>query len=334
MTGIISTLWPASASKEMIMKLHQAWVTIFRFNFAHENNESASKVISIIREIEEEMGIKIHTLLDAEGPGIRTGVLKENIKYTTGEKFKIFVNDQLHEEKSLFCDYPHLPQDVKVGGIVKIDAGLFKVKVLETSKEYILVQAQNDFSVGSKRHINLPGVHVNLPSFTDKDKKDVLFAIQSGFDFVALSFVRSEGDMRELRSFLDAHDGHHIKTVAKIENEEWITNISGIVQASDIIMVARGDLGTELPIENIPIYQIEIIQKTKMQAKKVIVATEMLESMINNSSPTRAEVNDIFYAVIGGANYVMLSGETAIGKYPLKAVQMMKKVINSAQKYI
>lgn len=334
MTWIIATLWPASASKEMIMKLHQAGVTIFRFNFAHENAESATRVISVIREIEEEMGIKIHTLLDAEGPGIRTGSLKTNIEYKTGEQFKIYVDGKPHEEKSLLCDYVHLPQDVKVGWIMKIDAGMFRVKILETSTDYILVQAQNDFSVGSRRHINLPGVHVNLPSFTDKDKKDVLFAIQSWFDFVALSFVRSESDMRELRSFLDANGWHHIKTVAKIENEEWITNISAIVQASDIIMVARGDLWTELPIENIPIYQIEIIQKTKMQAKKVIVATEMLESMIHNATPTRAEVNDIFYAVIGGANYVMLSGETAIGKYPLKAVQMMKKVINSAQKYI
>ena len=334
MTWIIATLWPASASKEMLMKLHQAGVSIFRFNFAHETFDSASKTIAIIREIEEEMWIKIHTLLDAEGPGIRTGVLKTNIDYKVGEQFKIYVDGKSHEEKSLLCDYVHLPEDVKVWWIMKIDSGLFKVKILETAKEYILVEALNDFSVGSRRHINLPGVHVNLPSFTDKDKKDVLFAIQSGFDFVALSFVRSADDMTLLRNFLNDNDGAHIKTVAKIENEEGITNISSIVQASDLIMVARGDLWTELPIENVPIYQIEIIQKTKMQAKKVIVATEMLESMINNPSPTRAEVNDIFYAVIGGANYVMLSWETAVGKYPLKAVQMMKKVIDSAQKYI
>lgn len=318
----------------MLMKLHQAGVSIFRFNFAHESNESATKVLTMIREIEEEMNIKIHTLLDAEGPGIRTGVLTTPISYTSGEIFNIYVDDKPQGDKDLLCDYVHLPQDVKVGGIVKIDAGLFKVKVLATHPDHIVVQAQNDFKVGSRRHINLPGVHVNLPSFTDKDKRDVLFAIASGFDFVALSFVRSAADMRELREYLDANDGHHIKTVAKIENEEGITNISSIVQASDVIMVARGDLGTELPIENIPIYQIEIIQKTKMQAKQVIVATEMLESMIYHPSPTRAEVNDIFYAVIGGANYVMLSGETAIGKYPLKAVQMMKKVIDSAQKYI
>lgn len=318
----------------MIQKLHQAGVSIFRFNFAHEDIKSAGKKIAMIREIEKEMGIKIHTLVDAEGPGIRTGVLKEDIQYAAGEQFKIYVDGQPHEKKSLLCDYAHLYQDVKVGTLIKIDAGRFQVKVLEKNKDFILVEALNDFIVGSRRHINLPGVHVRLPSFTDKDKQDVLFAIQAGFDYIALSFVRSGDDMRELRGFLNAHGGQDIKTVAKIENEEGISNISAIVHASDLIMIARGDLGTELPIENVPIYQIEIIQKSKMQAKKVIVATEMLESMIHNPSPTRAEVNDIFYAVIGGVNYVMLSGETAVGEYPLESVQMMKKVIDAAQKYL
>ncbi|MCX6822950.1 MAG: pyruvate kinase [candidate division SR1 bacterium] len=334
MTGIIATLGPASANKDMLIKLHQAGVTIFRFNFAHESFESATKTMSLIREIEKEGGVKIHTLLDAEGPGIRTGVLKTNIDYKTGEQFKIYVDGKQHESKSLLCDYIHLPDDVKVGGIMKIDAGLFKVKILETHPEYISVEAQNDFSVGSRRHINLPGVHVHLPSFTDKDKKDVLFAIQSNFDFVALSFVRSADDMIELRKFLNDNGGSHIKTIAKIENEEGITNVSEIAAASDMIMVARGDLGTELPIENIPLYQIEIIQKTKLQNKKVIVATEMLESMIHNPSPTRAEVNDVFYAEIEGADYVMLSGETAVGEHPVECVDMMKKIIDSAEKYM
>ena len=287
-----------------------------------------------IREIEKEWWTKIHTLLDAEWPGIRTGVLKTNIDYKTGEQFKIYVDGKQHESKSLLCDYVHLPDDVKVGGIMKIDSGLFKVKILETHPEYISVEAQNDFSVGSRRHINLPGVHVHLPSFTDKDKKDVLFAIQSGFDYVALSFVRSANDMIELRKFLDDNGWSHIKTVAKIENEEGITNVSAIAKASDLIMVARGDLWTELPIENIPEYQIQIIQQTKRQNKKVIVATEMLESMIHNPSPTRAEVNDVFYAEIEWADYVMLSWETAVGEHPVECVDMMKKVIDSAEKYI
>jgi pyruvate kinase len=168
--------------------------------------------------------------------------LKTNIEYKTGEQFKIYVDGKSHEGKNLLCDYIHLPQDVKVGGIMKIDAGMFQVKILETNPDYIFVEALNDFSVGSRRHINLPGVHVNLPSFTDKDKKDVLFAIQSGFDYVALSFVRSADDMIELRTFLHDNGGDHIKIVAKIENEEGITHIADIAQASDVIMVARGDL--------------------------------------------------------------------------------------------
>lgn len=334
MTGIVATLWPATANKAMIWKLHQAGVNIFRCNFAHENYSSGKKIINIIRALEQEHWVKIHTLLDAEWPGIRTGTLDKDIRYTTGEQFQIFVNDKLSGDKSLFCDYIHLPQDVKVGGIMKIDAGMFQVKILEVHSDYIRVQALNAYTVWSRRHINLPGVHVNIPSFTDKDKEDVLFAIKYWFDYVALSFVRSEKDMRELRAFLDTHNGQHIKTIAKIENEEWITNISVIVQASDMVMVARGDLWAELPIENIPIYQLDIIQHSKLQQKKVIVATEILESMIHQQIPTRAEISDIFYAVVGGADYLMLSGETAIGKYPLQSVQMMKKTIDAAQKYI
>lgn len=331
MTGIIATLWPASSTKEMIAKLHTAGVNIFRLNFAHETIQSWMKAITTIREREKELWEKIHILMDVEWPGIRTGMLMENISYKTDEQFKIFTKENVSENKSLFCDYPSLPADVKIGGIVKIDAGLFKVKVLEKWTDYISVQALNDFVVGSRRHINLPGVHVKLPSFTEKDKQDVLFAIQEKLEYIALSFVRSASDIRELRAFLDLHGGKKIQIIAKIENEEWLKNISDIVKESDIIMVARGDLGTELPIENVPIYQIQIINATKNQNKKVIVATEMLESMMHSLSPKRADINDIFCAVMQWADYVMLSGETAIGDYPVQCVEMMKKVIDSAK---
>ena len=317
----------------MIQQLHNAGVSIFRFNFAHETKETASKAVADIREIEKEMGVKIHLLADVEGPGVRTGVLTEKISYVKGEKFKIFVTNKKTEPKSLVCDYPSLPDDVHVGGIIKIDAGLFKVKVVEKGKDFVLVQAQNDFVVGSRRHINLPGVHIQLPSFTDKDKQDVLTAIQLGFDHVALSFVRSAADMQELRTFLDTHNGEHIKTICKIENEEGLQNISSIAQASDIVMVARGDLGTELPIENLPIYQLQIMRATKEQQKKVIVATEILESMIHHPTPTRAEVNDIFYAVVEWADYLMLSWETAVGEYPIQCVETMKKIIATSEQY-
>ena len=207
------------------------------------------------------------------------------------------------------------------------------MQVKRIEKTYIEVEAQNDFIVGSRRHINLPGVHVHLPSFTDKDKTDVLFAIQKGFDYVALSFVRSPDDMHELRKFLRTHGGAHMRIIAKIENQEGLDNCEDIAQASDLVMVARGDLGTELDIRNIPQYQLRIIAASKNNSKKVIVATEMLESMITNASPTRAEVSDVFYAVVEGADYVMLSGETAVGQYPIQTVEMMKKIIQSAQSY-
>jgi len=227
-----------------------------------------------------------------------------------------------------------LIQDVKINGIIKIDAGLFQVKVLEKWPDFILVQALNDFTVGSRRHVTLPGVHIQLPSFTAKDKQNVLYAIEAGFEYVALSFVRSAHDMQELRTFLDSYDGQHIKIIAKIENEEGIKNIASIAKVSDMVMVARGDLWTELPIENIPVYQLEIIRAVRNANKKVIVATEMLESMIHNPLPTRAEVNDIFYAVIEGADYVMLSWETAVGGYPVECVEMMKKVADLAEEYV
>lgn len=334
MTWIIATLWPKSANKEMILQLHQAGVIIFRLNFAHETIQSWMKVMTMIRNREKEIWQKIHVLIDVEWPGIRTGILTTPIAYTTWEQFKIFTKEDISGKKSLYCDYPSLPDDVHIGGIVKIDAGLFKVKVLGKWPNFISVQALNDFTVGSRRHINLPGVHVKLPSFTDKDKQDVLFAIQQKLNYVALSFVRSPADVRELRAFLDLHGGKKIRIVAKIENEEGLKNISAIAKESDIIMVARGDLWTELPVENIPVYQMEIINAAKLQNKKVIVATEMLESMMHSLSPKRADISDIFFAVMQWADYVMLSWETAVGEYPVECVKMMKKVIESAEKYI
>lgn len=331
MTWIIATLWPASNSKEKLWQLYKAGVTIFRFNFAHETIETASKEIADIRALEQEYGVKIQVLLDAEWPGIRTGIVKENITYTTGDQFKIFVSNQAVEGKDLTCDYTYLAEDVVVGWIVKIDSGLFDVKVLAKHTDYILVEALNDFVVRSRRHINLPGVHIRIPSFTDKDKEDVLFAVQAKYDFVALSFVRSAADMQELRTFLDTNWWKEIKIVAKIENEEWLQNISEIAQASDVVMVARGDLGTELPLWNLPVYQKTIIQATKAAGKQVVVATEMLLSMVRSPNPTRAEVTDVFSAVTNGADYVMLSEETTMGDYPVKCVEMMRKIIDTAE---
>ncbi len=335
MTWIIATLWPVSVNEDMITKLHKAGVTIFRVNFTHETAESAQKAMGIIRAVEQSLHTKIHVLADVEWPGIRTGRRTKRISYVKGDQFKIFTDSEKSEWKSLFCDYPSLSDSVHVGSNIKIDAGLFDVKVLQKWDDFVLVEAMNEYTIGlSRKHITLPGIHIKLPSFTEKDKHDVLVAIQLWFDYVALSFVRSAEDMQALRKFIDANGGKHIKIIAKIENEEGLENISAIAKESDMIMVARGDLWTELPVENIPIYQIEIMRATKKHNKKVIVATEMLESMMHSNVPKRADISDIFYAVIEWADYVMLSWETAVGDYPVECVQMMEKVIKSAEKYL
>ncbi len=248
------------------------------------------------------------------------------------EIFNIYIKESDRDPKWLFCDYPSLVHDVKIGGIVKIDAGLLEAEVVEKKSEYIIVKALNMFTVWSRRHINLPGIHYNLPGITETDKENVLLAIQEKFDSIALSFTRKADDVIELRTLLKANGGENIKIIAKIENQEGVDNISAITDASDMVMVARGDLGTELPVETIPMHQMNIIKLCKIKNTPVIVATQMLESMITNPVPTRAEVSDIFYAVREGADYVMLSGETAIGKYPIECIKVMNKVIDEAEK--
>lgn len=336
MTWIISTLWPASASKEVVKKLYQAGVDVFRFNFAHETSESAQARVDIIREIEEELGKNIRIMADIKGPGIRTWMVAAPISYHTGEKFKIFTNQYQNDIKSLFCDYLALSAKESEGWvrkwwIIKID-GIMDAKVIEKGKDYVEVEALNDYVVGSRRHINLPKVNVKLPNLTEKDKEDILFAISAGFDYIALSFARTGAAIQELRDFLDAHGGKKIKIISKIENEEWLKNIKPIADKSDMVMVARGDLGTELPIQEIPLHQRNIIQVTKKKHKKAIVATEMMESMIHNPTPTRAEVNDVYMAVIEDADYVMLSGETAMGEHPVACVEKMEDIIKEAKK--
>jgi len=247
--------------------------------------------------------------------------------------FRIYTDETKRNPRWLFCDYPSLVDDVIVGWIVKIDAGLLEAEVMEKWSGYIVVKALQSFVVGSRRHLNLPGVHVKLPGLTERDKENVLFAIKEKFDYIALSFTRKSADVIELRNLLKANGWENIKIISKIENQEGIDNVNAIIDASDMVMVARGDLGTELPVEMIPIHQMNIVKTCKIKNTPVIVATQMLESMITNPIPTRAEVSDIFYAVREGAEYVMLSGETAVWKYPLECIKVMNKVIEQAEKY-
>ncbi|MCX6824175.1 MAG: pyruvate kinase [candidate division SR1 bacterium] len=327
------SMGPSNNSEAQLIRCYENGIRILRFNFPHYTQETTKRDVAIAHAVEQQVGGKFQLLLDTEGPEIRTGVLETPITYSIGEIFKIYIRENHGDPKGLFCDYLSLVDDVKIGGIVKIDAGLLDVEVLEKGSEYIVVKALNNFVVGSRRHLNLPGVRIKLPGLTERDKKNVLLAIEQKFDYIALSFTRKADDVIELRNFLKTNGGEQIKIIAKIENQEGVDNVSSIIDASDMIMVARGDLGTELPVEMIPIHQMNIVKSCKIKNTPVIVATQMLESMISNPVPTRAEVSDIFYAVREGAEYVMLSGETAIGKYPIECIKVMNKVITEAEKY-
>lgn len=333
MTWIIMTLGPATNSENQLIKCYKQGVRILRFNFPHYNQTSVKKDLVAIRKVEKKLWVRFELLLDTEWPQVRTGILEEPIEYEAKEKFRIVNKESKRGDRDLFCDYAALVQDAKIGTIIKIDSGLFEVKVIQKWSESLVVQAMNSFTVGSRRHINTPGVHYKLPTLSKTDFDDIKFAITNKFTHIAVSFTRSAKDIQKLKKFLTENKGSKIKITAKIENQEGIDHLQNIIDVSDIIMVARGDLWAELPVETIPVHQMHMISSCKAKNTPVIVATQMLESMISNPVPTRAEVSDIFYAVREGADYVMLSWETAIGAYSLECIKVMNKVIKQAKNY-
>ncbi len=335
MAGIIATLWPSTSTKEKIEELYKLWVRVLRFNFPHAKYDWILQMKENISHVEKKIGGKFMLLADTEWPGIRIWDLKKPQDYKKWDVFKMCVDKKyIDENKTLFCNYPYLIKDSKVGDIIKIDSWLFDVRVTRKTKNYLYVKALNNANITSQRHVNLPRKKLRIETLSQKDKEDILFCIKENFVYVAMSFVRNAQDIRDLRNFLYDHGASHLKIIAKIETQEAIDNVSEIIRVSDAIMVARWDLGTEMPIETIPWIQQHIIGKVKRKWKKVIVATQMLESMINNSIPTRAEVSDIFLAAQQWSDFVMLSGETAIWKFPIECVKVMNNVIDEAQKYI
>ncbi len=335
MTAIIATLWPATANKEMIEKLYKSGVRVLRINFPHAKYDWISDIKKIISEVEHKAGGKFMLLCDTEWPWIRTWDFKKPQSYEKWDIFKMCIDKELVDKaKTVFCSYPYIIEDSKIWDIIKIDAWLFDVKVVRKTKKYLYVEAMDNGVLTSQKHINLPRKKLRLPTLSKEDKDDVKFCIKQNFRYVAMSFVRTADDIRELRNFLYDNGASHLKIIAKIETQEAVDNISEITRVSDAIMVARGDLWTEMPIETIPWIQQHIIWKVKRKWKKVIVATQMLESMIENPIPTRAEVSDIFLAVREWADFVMLSWETAVGKFPVECVRVMHNVIAEANKYI
>ncbi len=327
-TKIIFTLGPASESDDMLERLILAGADVVRLNMAHATHDWTRATVRRIRAVSARVGRDVAVMMDIKGPEIRTGDVKAPIELKPGEIFDFSVKPgagREEEVRSVNVNYRDLVNDIKVGDTVLVDNGLIQLEVLEKDAARIRCRVLVPGELKSRRHINLPGVKVNLPAFTEKDRADAAVGLEEGIDFLAMSFVREAADIQSLRDFL-AERKSKVRIVAKIEDQSAITNLEEIVQACDSLMVARGDLGIECPFEDLPVIQRRAVNACLAHGKPVIIATHMLESMISQPVPTRAEITDVANAVYELADCVMLSGETTVGKYPLECVQMLDKI--------
>jgi pyruvate kinase len=329
-TKIVFTLGPATESEEMLEKMIRAGADVARINMAHAKHDWTRAIIRRIREVSKKVGREIAIMMDIKGPEIRTGDVAAPIELRPGDIFDFTVKpsaarETAEEVRSVDVNYKDLVNDIKVGDTVLVDNGLIRLEVLEKQDAHIRCRVLIPGQLTSRRHINLPGVKINLPSFTEKDRADTLVGIEEGIDFVALSFVREAKDIDILREFLREHNSK-AQIIAKIEDQSAIENLKEIVQTCDALMVARGDLGIECPYEDLPIIQRRAVQKCLAHGKPVIIATHMLESMITSPMPTRAEITDVANAVFERADCVMLSGETTVGRYPMDCLQILEKI--------
>jgi pyruvate kinase len=325
-TKIICTLGPASQEQEVLRGLIEKGADVFRLNMSHAQHEWVRELVPRIRQLADEIGRPVAVLLDTQGPAIRTGDLKTDLHLNPGDVLEFTVRGAKSEEKySVDVNYDDLVNDISTGDTVLVDNGMIRLLVLEKKSNRIRCKVLTPGTLGSRRHINLPGVRVNLPPLTEKDLADVALGAELGVDFVALSFVREKSDIAELRKIL-AEKKSPALIVAKIEDQSAVKSIEDIIKAADVIMVARGDLGIEMPMEELPIIQRRIVKMCIRLGKPVIVATHMLESMIENPTPTRAEITDVANAVFEQADALMLSGETSLGRYPVDCVQILHRV--------
>lgn len=326
---------PNSDDRELMKALMMNGMNIARFNFSHGTHEEQKVRLDQLKELREELELPIAALLDTKGPEIRTGILKDGKKVTLkeGQTYVLTTRDIVGDDHIGHINYNGLNEDVVPGNRILIDDGLIELEVAAVDATDIECHVINGGDLGERKGVNVPNVKIKLPALTDKDKEDIRFGIAQGFDFIAASFVRNAECIREIRAMLDA-EGSFIQIIAKIENAEGIENIDSIIEASDGIMVARGDMGVEIPAEQVPYIQKMIIQKCNRACKPVITATQMLDSMIRNPRPTRAEVGDVANAVYDGTDAVMLSGETAMGKYPLEALKMMAHICEETEAHL
>jgi pyruvate kinase len=335
-TKIICTVGPATSNYEMLKELYEAGMNIIRLNMSHATHKWADRMIDHIVELNKETTYPVGILLDTQGPEIRTSVLENDLNLKTGDEISISVRDGVDVEESSFrINYDELIDTVNVGDKITVDNGLINLEVLEKNTPIMRCKVIDGGVLGSKKHVNLPGIRVNLPSMTSKDKEDILFAMEREVDFIALSFVREAKDILELRSLMEitnAKKARTMKVIAKIEDQQGLRNLEEIIKVSDGIMVARGDLGVEIDLAELPNVQRRIVRLCAEHGRRVIVATHLLESMIDNPIPTRAEVTDVANAVYEEADAVMLSGETTVGKYPVRCVKFLNDIALASER--
>lgn len=326
-TKIVCTLGPASQSEEILAQLIENGLNVCRFNFSHGSHEEHKERMDMVKKVREKLGRPVAILLDTKGPEIRTGNFGEpEVLLNEGQKFIITMKDVVGSEEICTVSYKDLYKDVQAGDKILIDDGLVGLRVEDIKDEEIICTVENSGIVKNHKGINVPGVKINLPAITPKDISDIEFGISQGIDYIAASFVRKASDVLAIREILENNNATDIQIISKIENHEGVQNLDEILKVSDGIMVARGDLGVEIPTEEMPIVQKMMIKKCNELAKPVITATQMLDSMIRNPRPTRAEVTDVANAIYDGTDAIMLSGETAAGKYPVEAVKVMATI--------
>ncbi|WHX50735.1 pyruvate kinase [Paenibacillus woosongensis] len=331
-TKIVCTIGPSSESLENTKKLIMAGMNVARLNFSHGDFEEHGNRIKVIRQASEELGKSVAILLDTKGPEIRTGKLKEEpIELVQDEFITLTTEEILGDKDRISITYQNLPHDVEVGSTILIDDGLIGLTVVDIQGTEIKCRVINGGPIKSKKGVNVPGVDISLPGITEKDANDILFGIEQGIDFIAASFVRKASDVLEIRQLLERNNASHIQIISKIENQQGIDNLDEILEVSDGLMVARGDLGVEIPAEDVPLAQKKMIEKCNRVGKPVITATQMLDSMQRNPRPTRAEASDVANAIFDGTDAIMLSGETAAGKYPVESVLTMSRIAEKAE---
>ncbi len=332
-TKIIATLGPSSTGQPMLKSLMEEGVNVFRINFSHANHGEVKKTVLNIREISSLLGLHVSVLGDLQGPKIRLGTVKENVFIENGDTVSITTSEVEFGDSSLVSiNYLGFPKDVAKGEKILVDDGKIILKIIETNKkDLVKAEVVQGGELKSRKGVNLPNTKISLPALTQKDRTDALFAIKNNFDWLALSFVTSKEDVYSLEELIKQNSENKIPIIAKIEKPEAIKNLDAILQAADGLMVARGDLGLEIPAEEVPLNQKLMVNMAKKARKPIIIATQMMESMIDSLTPSRAEVNDVANSVMDGADAVMLSGETSVGQYPVQVIQTISKIIKGVE---